>query len=442
MQLSRALRLKTGDFVTFTGSGGKTTAMRVLAEELAAQGWRVLISTTTRLGVEQLTSFPAHLVAPSAAQVKHALAKEGSVLVVREVDEAKGKALGFAASEVAAWQPYADVLLVEGDGSKQRPLKAPAAHEPVVPPETTHLVNCVGLWALGQRLDSAAVHRPEILARLLRLSPDTRITPALLARLLRHPEGPARGAPPGARRFLLMNGVDQFEREREDVAWMEIQRMSRRLAAHPSFDAVLLAQLQHQPPVVMRFGKISAIVLAAGAGKRFGGAKQLHPWQGQPLLRHVVMQALAAPVEEVIVVLGAHFPQTALALHGLPIKIVYQRQWQQGQSVSMQAGLRACQPQTEAALFVLGDQPQLPPDLLNEIIDTYRRTQAPIVAPRYGGQRGNPVLFDKALFPELHDIRGDTGGRPLFHRYSTETAWVDAGAYVLEDVDVPGDLEN
>ena len=188
------------------------------------------------------------------------------------------------------------------------------------------------------------------------------------------------------------------------------------------------------------YGKIAAIVLAAGGSSRFGSPKQLLDWQGQPLLRHVVLQALAAPVQQVIVVLGAHMEETARVVAGLPVTIVDNRAWETGQSASMQVGLSACAPLTQAALFILGDQPHLPADLLQRLVETHRRSLAPIVVPRYQGRRGNPVLFDRICFPDLMAVTGDTGGRALIERYRDQVAWVDAGPEIFLDIDRPGDV--
>ncbi len=450
MNLTAALRVQKGSVVTFTGAGGKTTAMLRLGQELAGSGLRVIATTTTRLGLDQLDLFPEHLFSPEPDEIDAALARSGFVLVVREQDAGRGKALGFPPEEIARFRDHADVVLVEGDGANQRPLKAPAAYEPVVPPATTHLVTVLGLWALGRPFSTDTVHRPQIFARLTGLSPGDRITPNVLARLLLHPHGPARGAPAGAERHVLLNGGEGYwvldtgywENARPADANTQypipnIHPLASRLAAQPIFSAVHLAQLDQGPPVVASYGQIAAVVLAAGGSSRFGSPKQLHEWQGVPLLRHVVMQALAAPVQEVIVVLGAYFEEIAPLLHGLPVTIVRNVDWERGQSASVQAGLRACAPGTQAALFVLGDQPHLPASLLHHLIEVHRRTLAPIVAPRHQGRRGNPVLFDRRCFPDLLSITGDTGGRPLFERYRAQVAWVEAEAEVFLDIDEP-----
>ncbi|NOX61615.1 MAG: putative selenium-dependent hydroxylase accessory protein YqeC [Chloroflexi bacterium] len=445
MQLSSALRVDKGAVVAFTGAGGKTTAMLRLGRELAARGLTVLATTTTRVGLDELHRFPGFLIQPDPPAISAMLAKTRFLFLARGLDSDQGKARGFEPEQIERFRDLADVVLVEADGARGLLLKAPADHEPAIPSVATHVVCCLNLAALGRPLGPDVVHRPQRVARLTGLSMGDVITPAALARLALHAEGPARGAPAHARRALLLNGADaaagDWEARLDDwrsASQDALQTTIARLAASPDFASVLLAQVAHEPPVLAALGKTAAIVLAAGASTRFGSPKQLHPWRGQPLLRQVVLQALAAPVQRVIVVLGAYFDAVAPVLAGLPVWMVYNPNWEQGQSASMQAGLAAAGPDIEAALFMLGDQPRQPADVLHHLVNAHRRTRAAIVAPRHRGRRGNPVLFDRALFPELMQVTGDQGGRALFERYQDEILWVEAGEEVLEDVDRPG----
>lgn len=434
MNLTQALRIERGAVVTFTGAGGKTTAMLRLGHELAAAGLRVAATTTTRLGLDELDRFPRVLSESSPGAVVAALRETPFVLIVADRAPAQGKALGLEPERVAALSEAADVVLVEGDGSRRLPLKAPGPGEPVVPATTTHLVCCIGLAALGRSLDETTVHRPERVAALTGSALGAPITPATLARLLLHPDGPGRGAPPTARRYLLANGADSVP----DAATLE--PLWLRLGASPVWEAVLTAQVAKEPPVLAAYGHLSAVVLAAGGSVRFGSPKQLALWQGRPLLRHVVLQALAAPVQEIVVVLGAYYEETAAVLAGLPVTLVYNPDWEAGQSTSVRAGLRACSPQTQGVLFILGDQPDLPAELLQTLVATHRRTLATVVAPRHEGRRGNPLLFDRRCFPELLALSGDAGGRQLLDAHADEIVWVEAGPEVLRDVDKPDDL--
>jgi len=184
----------------------------------------------------------------------------------------------------------------------------------------------------------------------------------------------------------------------------------------------------------------AAIILAAGASTRFGTPKQLLDWQGQPLLRQVVLQALATPASQIVVVLGAHFRRVAAVIHGLPVTLAYNPHWQRGMSSSVALGLRAVRGQEDAALFLLADQPNVSSDLITRVIRAYASTRAPIVAPRHRKQRGNPVLFARELFPDLMQITGDQGGRPLIRRYRGRVHWLEADASILYDIDRPQDV--
>jgi molybdenum cofactor cytidylyltransferase len=156
---------------------------------------------------------------------------------------------------------------------------------------------------------------------------------------------------------------------------------------------------------------ITAIILAAGAATRMGSPKQLLDWGGQPLVRAVASQALAANCRRVVVVLGAAHAEVAAALDDLPVDRVVNAEYAEGQSTSLRTGIAALEPTVDAALVLLVDQPFVTTGIIEEIIATWHATGASIVAPSYRGQRGNPVLFARAVFPELLTITGDQGAR-------------------------------
>ena len=185
---------------------------------------------------------------------------------------------------------------------------------------------------------------------------------------------------------------------------------------------------------------IAAIVLAAGGSARMGHPKQLLPVSGRPMIRLVVEAVAAAGLAQVVVVTGAHAGAVRAALAGLPVEIVVNEAWAQGMSSSVRAGLQALRPEIQAVLLVLGDQPALTADLLRSLAARYRATGAPIVAPFYRGQRGNPVLFDRVLFAELLAVEGDRGGRLVVARHQEQVERVDVqDAAVVMDIDSPQD---
>ena len=188
--------------------------------------------------------------------------------------------------------------------------------------------------------------------------------------------------------------------------------------------------------------KVAAVVLAAGGSTRMGQPKQLLTVRGRPMLRSVSEAVCAIGLEQVVVVVGAHRDAVMKALDGLSVTVIVNEEWFCGLSSSLRAGIGALRPGIEAALVVLADQPALTPELLSTLVDRYRASGAPIVAPVHRGQRGNPVLFDRALFTELMAVEGDTGGRQILKRHEQEVDQVETmDSAILMDIDTWQDYE-
>jgi molybdenum cofactor cytidylyltransferase len=171
-----------------------------------------------------------------------------------------------------------------------------------------------------------------------------------------------------------------------------------------------------------------------------GQPKQLLDWGGQPLVRRAGELALAAGCGRVLVVVGAARDAVVAALDGLPLQIVENPEYAAGQSTSLRAGVAALGPEVAAALVLLGDQPFVTAAIVERIVDVWRTTGAPIVAPVYAGQRGNPVLFARAIFPELLAIDGDQGARAILAADRSRVTQVHFDdPRPLADIDTPED---
>jgi len=200
--------------VAFVGAGGKTTALLHLAHELEARGRSVVVTTTTHLADprEEPPPFAVELVLRPETEFPHgvdALLDPGpgtTFLVSREADES-GKVKGIDPSWVPALAGAWDFVLVEADGSRRLPIKAPGPHEPVLPPGAGLVVGLVGLDALGRPMDGRTVHRPERFAAVTGCEPGAPIAWKHVEALVRHPEGLFKGAG-AARRVVLLNKAD------------------------------------------------------------------------------------------------------------------------------------------------------------------------------------------------------------------------------------------
>lgn len=449
MLLRTALRLPSPDplkpVVALTGAGGKSTLLFRLGEELAAAGLQTLMTSTTRLWAQQIDRAPFSLIAadPLLLSVELPISLRGYKWVLAMAGPARepDKLRGLAPNTICRLAALGDVdaVVVEADGSRERPLKAPAEHEPVVPACATHAVVVAGLVAMGRPLDRASVHRPELVAALAGLQIGDALTPAAVARLLAHPHGGLKGVPPHATPFLYLNlmldsttPVEEAERRlaaaravagRVLDARAETGSIPQDPVSGARYGAVLVGSAQAESPVLEVHSRVAGIVLAAGGATRFdstGTPKQLLPWgDGNTLAGHAVDTALAATtVGEVLAVTGYRADAVAAAIAHRPARVVANPAWQAGQSSSVHAALAALAPDVGAAVFLLADQPDVHPQTIDALVAAHRQTLAPIVAPVYrNGKRGNPVLFDRATFPELLALQGDTGGRPLIERY-------------------------
>lgn len=198
--LAAALELGDGGVTSFVGGGGKTTALFALGEQLAG---RVVLTTTTKMGADRVDRY-VPLIDPSDAELAAALDRDRVVLVWSGIDG--HRALGVTAQRVDRWAGVADHVVVEADGSRRRPFKAPAAHEPVVPASTGVLVGCVGAAAFGGVIADVC-HRPEEVAAIAGCGAADRLTPARLVAVLTAPEGTGKGRPEAARFVVLLNQI-------------------------------------------------------------------------------------------------------------------------------------------------------------------------------------------------------------------------------------------
>jgi probable selenium-dependent hydroxylase accessory protein YqeC len=243
MLIEKILPLEGRGVLSLTGGGGKTSLMFHLARLLARSGKRVLTTTTTRIFVPTADQSETLLIDTNPAlilrQALSCLNSAGHLTAAAQPAEA-GKLKGFAPEIISVFAESGlfDWIIVEADGSARRPLKAPAEHEPVIPSTTTVLISVAGLDAVGLPLSEERVFRSGLAGKLMELSAGETITEAALARLLAHPLGAFKGAPPLARRFIFLNKADNPARHEEGARIAGLLRRS----AHPPAEALIVGQ--------------------------------------------------------------------------------------------------------------------------------------------------------------------------------------------------------
>jgi molybdenum cofactor cytidylyltransferase len=471
MSLARAMRLLPPSALTGTpanhgqgavavvGSGGKTTAIFQLARELLSADRHPLsaiVSATSHLGVWQIPLADRHIIAQTLADLDFDPVP-GITLVTGPLEGERTQPLdlGLATRLNKLCLANRWPLLLEADGSRGHPLKAPAEHEPPIPEFVDTVLVVAGLSGIHRPLTDEFVHRPEIFSALSGLRMGGTITPEALARVLTHPQGGLKNIPPSARRVALLNQADS----------PELQAVGGRLAKSllAEFDSVIVGSL-HQT-VFQTFEPIAGVILAAGGSTRYGEPKQLLDWRGEPFVRVAARTALSAGLDPVLVITGARAVEVEAALHDLPVVIVRNEAWQEGQASSIRAGVNALAPSQPpknstpgsllarkislsnfgeapkaegvgGCIFLLVDQPQVNVPILQALVERHSLDLPPALAPMVQDARANPVLFDRITFPDLLELKGDVGGRGLFHKFSpVYLPWHDNR--LLLDVDTP-----
>jgi molybdenum cofactor cytidylyltransferase len=438
MDLAHALRMDSTDLssICFVGAGGKTTSLFQLASQLVKRGIpRVIVTATSHLGTWQTEGATRHIIASNVSDLAPILDEDlrGAILVTGPQRDDRFSPITV---ELLKWLREKSAatnspLLIEADGAREHPLKAPASHEPPIPQFVENIIVLAGLSGLGKTLNDEFVHRPEIFSRLAGLPLGQEITPQDILNVLMHPEGGLKNIPPGAQRIAFLNQADT----------PALQSIAGSMASTllGQFDQVLIGSLQQNQ--LQSIERTAGIILAAGAAKRYGSPKQLLDWHEKPFVRHVAETALRAGLDPVVVVTGAYAAEVETAVKGLSVRMVHNAEYAHGQSTSIKAGLASAPSNTGASIFLLADQPQIPVEVLLALKETHYRELPAILAPLVlEEKRANPVLFDRRTFPHLMQLTGDTGGRAIFDRHRVEyLPWHDD--ILLFDVDKPEDYQ-
>jgi probable selenium-dependent hydroxylase accessory protein YqeC len=209
LKLHRALGISSGDVAAFVGAGGKSSAILTIADELLEAGKTVLAVPTTKMLVNEAKKIGPLVTSEDAgelsAKVRETLSGGASGVVVGSGLLSKNRVGGVEPAVVSSLAPLADVVLVEADGSRRRPIKGTAEYEPALPDAATLVVAVGNISAFGMPVDEEHVHRPELFSELTGIGAGQSITARAFARALA--EGSLASIPDGARPVALITGV-------------------------------------------------------------------------------------------------------------------------------------------------------------------------------------------------------------------------------------------
>jgi len=187
---------------------------------------------------------------------------------------------------------------------------------------------------------------------------------------------------------------------------------------------------------------IAGLVLAAGESSRMGADKALLTYRGHTFIETIVRTLRHGGVTRIAVVLGHHADEIRRAVDLSDVLVVVNEAYRQGQTSSLQAGLRALDsregPSLEAIVFCLVDHPAVSAEVIQTLVATFRASGSPVVIPTYKGQRGHPVLIGHALFGELLALSPAAGANTVTRKYRDATQFVEVNDMgILIDVDDP-----
>ena len=408
--------------IFFVGAGGKTSCILELADEWAARGKSVLITTTVHMEEPKILGRTGWIDQP-AENIRKALETPG-VVIAGSGSETPQKIRGLSEEVYIQAVFKAQAVLVEADGSRKFPVKVPGKNEPVIREDTTHILILAGASALGRPLDQVC-HRLEYAKKIL--GPQNRIlTAETLAKLLE--KGyvePLKKQYPGRKFAVILNQQELLE---------EPEKVRAAIEAQMSVPVFLHSREEREK-------RIRMILLAAGFSRRFGENKLLYPIKGRPMylwtmerLKEIQKEGLA---DSLVVVSQYEEILTEAARQGIPgVKNLHS---ERGISSSLQIGLEEAvrlkdRDSEDYYMFFVADQPFLRKETVENFLVDFEDSGKKIGCMSYRKTPGNPVIFHECFVPELMALQGDTGGKKVLKKHLEEVFF-----YEVQD---PGELED
>jgi molybdenum cofactor cytidylyltransferase len=401
MNLTTALRLEDGELAAFLGDNDQSRVMFRLADEIVEAGGRVITTTTAPLALDEVRSAPVHFSAfeIDRARLEAALDKKSHVLLTGPVDLESGQAAGVTMGLINSLRVVPDLTAIL--------IWAGGAHEPEIPEEATLIIPILGSEVFDQRE-------------------------------LKH-------APLSARVIPFIHQVETAEQ------LAAARATAKDLLQNPAVASVALGVGRGAHPVREVHGRVTALILAAGRSTRMGRPKQTLPWsEGKTIVSHIVHQLRAGEIDDVVVVTGSHQEEVAATLRAevASVRLVFNPDFENSEMArSLQLGLQAAPTGCLAALVALGDQPQIEPAVVRTVLQRWRETQAPVVAPVYQQRRGHPMLFDRATWPGVLSLPPASNPRKFIESagqaespFGIEYVEVATDS-ILRDIDTPEDYE-
>jgi molybdenum cofactor cytidylyltransferase len=189
-----------------------------------------------------------------------------------------------------------------------------------------------------------------------------------------------------------------------------------------------------------RVSDIWAIILAAGESRRMNSPKMLLPFRGSTIIGTVLENVLKSEIKNILIVLGSSHNEIAIALSGYKVKTCLNNNFQEGMLSSVKCGFRSVPDNFSAAVVLPGDQPMIPPQVLNAIVNSWRNTGSGIIIPLHNGKRGHPILIDSKYKLEVEKLTSDEGLHALPVKFKKDVMEIEMNTpEILRDIDTRDD---
>jgi molybdenum cofactor cytidylyltransferase len=188
---------------------------------------------------------------------------------------------------------------------------------------------------------------------------------------------------------------------------------------------------------------IHAIILAAGESKRMKEPKMLLPFGGKTIIEKVIENVTASEIDKIIVVLGSGSDKIMEMIGNLPVMHCFNDEYKEGMLSSVKCGLRSLPEKFDAVIIFPGDQPMISPEIINRLIEAFRKSGKGIMMPVFNNKRGHPLLVSSGYREEIDKLDKSEGLRALAGKFHHDVLEVEVDtSEILRDIDTPEDYIN
>lgn len=420
----KAFNIKTGDIISFTGGGGKTSLIFKLAEELSKVG-RVLITTTTKIYAPLNGEYEMLILCcggHDSGKVYYKGQNKNIDILGRYIDKLTNKLIGVSDDILEQYLDKYDFILCEADGSARKPLKSWIECEPVISKYSKKIIGVTNLDSLGKTIECAA-HRKKLFCKKFNKKEDEIVDIDLLKIYLAKADFFKNSLSDDfnskVEKFIFINGVETLEKFNECLylgnSFVSKENLKSIQEVKINFGSIIKNE-------IYIYKKIYAIGLFSGLSKRMGKDKLLIHYNGKPLMMHVVdklskinfYEKLFVSTNSKIELLKEYLINKWILVENIQPEI--------GQSQSIKLGVESINDSSMGNyMFFTGDQPFLTEKTILKLIKESLKVEntSKVIIPYVDGNSFSPVIFPSKYKDNLLSIKGDKGGKSVI-KYDSE----------------------